>query len=98
MPVEITEAKLNGEVTSAEVEKGMLALKWVDKRPVRPVNMLSTIHDDFRMTNCRKSRFAPGGVEDIEKPPMVKYNTYMGNVDKGDQLMSYYGFDHRTVK
>ena len=27
-----------------------------------------------------------------------KYNAYMGWVDKGDQLMSYYGFSHRTVK
>ena len=97
MPADITAAKLKkGEVTSAEVEKGMLALKWVDKRPV---NMLSTIHDGSLVTKRRRSRFAPGGVEDIEKPTIVeKYNTYMGGVDKGDQLMSYYGVGHRTVK
>ena len=28
----------------------------------------------------------------------IKNNTYMGGVDKGDQLMSYYGFSHRTIK
>ena len=39
MPKEVTTAKLKkGEVKSAEVEKGMLALKWMDKRLV---NMLA---------------------------------------------------------
>lgn len=27
-----------------------------------------------------------------------RYNTYMAGVDKADQLLSYYGFGHRTVK
>ena len=26
------------------------------------------------------------------------YNNHMGGVDMGDQLLSYYGFNHRTVK
>ena len=48
MPKEVITAKLKkGEVISAEVEKGMLALKWMDKRQV---NMLSTIHDDSMMS------------------------------------------------
>ena len=39
MPKEMTTAKLKKrEVKSAEVEKGMLALKWMDKRLV---NMLA---------------------------------------------------------
>ena len=34
----------------------------------------------------------------MEKPEaVVEYNRYMGGVDKGDQLLSYYGFPHRTV-
>ena len=41
MPKDVTTAKLKkGEVKSKEVEKGMLALKWMDKQQV---NMLSTI-------------------------------------------------------
>ena len=85
-----------GEMTSSEVQKGILALKWQDKQPVV---MLSTIHDNSRVTKCRRTWLIAGGVEEIEKPTMVeKYNTYMGGVDKGDQLMSYYGFSHRTVK
>jgi len=73
----------------------MLALKWHDKRPV---NMLSTIHDNSWVTKRRRTRLAAGGIEEVEKPTMVdRYNTYMGGVEKGDQLMSY-GFSHRTVK
>ena len=81
---------------SAEVEKGVLALKWMDKRQV---NMLSTIHDDSMMSKRRRTQHVPGGIEEVQKPVMVEqYNTYMGGVDKSEQLMSYYGFCYRTVK
>ena len=41
----------------------------------------------------------PVDKEDIQKPKMIEeYNSYMGGVDKSDQLLSYYGFDHRSVK
>ena len=83
-------------MTSSEVQKGILALKWQDKQPVV---MLSTIHHDSWVTKRRQTRLVAGGSEEIEKRTMVeKYNMYMGGVDKGDQLMSYYGFSHRTVK
>ena len=43
MPQVIADTKLKkGEVISCEVEKGMVALKWKDKRQV---TVLSTIHD-----------------------------------------------------
>ena len=33
------------------------------------------------------------GIEEVQKPVMVEqYNTYMGGVDKSDQLLSYYGY------
>ena len=96
MPKEVTAAKLKGEMTSSEVQKGILALKWQDKRPVV---MLSTIHDDSWVTKRRRTRHVAGGIEEIEKPTMVeKYNMYMGGVDKDDQLMLNYGFSHCTVK
>ena len=83
-------------MTSREVQKGILALKFQGKRPIV---MLSTIHDDPWVTKRRRTRLVAGGIEEIEKPTMVeKSNMYMGGVDKGDQLMSYYGFSHRTVK
>jgi hypothetical protein len=76
----------------------MMALKRMDKRQV---NMLSMIHDDSMVSKLRRSRHAPGGRKDIRKPSVIEeYNKYMymGGVDKGDQLLSYYGFTHRTVK
>ena len=94
MPKEVTEAKLKGEMTTSEVKKGMLALKWQDKRAVV---MLSTIHDDSRVTKRRRTRLVAGGIEEVQKPTMVEKYMYMGGVDKGDQLM-YYGFSHCTVK
>ena len=58
--------------------------------------------DDSRVTKKRtrrRTRRPPGGIEEIEKPTMVEqHNTHMGRVDKGDQLMSYYSFSHRTLK
>ena len=92
MPKQVTAAKLKGEMTTSEVKKGMLALKWQDKQAVV---MLSTIHDDSRVTK-RRTRLVAGGIEEVQKPTMVEY-MYMGGVDKGDQLM-YYGFSHCTVK
>ena len=94
MPKQVTAAKLKGEMTTSEVKKGMLALKWQDKRAVV---MLSTIHDDSRVTK-RRTRLVAGGIEEVQKPTMVEKYMYMGGVDKGDQLMSYYGFSHCTVK
>jgi hypothetical protein len=74
----------------------MMALKWMDKRPVC---MLTTIQDDSMMTKVRRTRRVEGGQEEIRKPVVVEeYNNYMGGVDKSDQLLSYYGFSHRRVK
>ena len=61
--------------------------------------MLSTIHDDSMMSKRRRTQHVPGRIEEVQKPVMVEqYNTYMGAVDKFDQLMSYYGIGQRTVK
>ena len=95
MPQQIADAKLKkGEVISCEIEECMLALKWKDKRNV---TMLSTIHDTSMVSKRHRSRLVPSGTEEIQKPLMIeKYNMYMGGVDKADQLLSYYGFGHRT--
>ena len=61
--------------------------------------MLSTVHDDSMMTKIRRTRLVQGGLEDVLKLVMIEeYNRFMGGVDKSDQLLSYYGFVHRTVK
>lgn len=96
IPAAMKQPMGKGEVATAWVDESMMALKWVDKRPV---SMLSTIHDDRMMTKVRRTRRADGGQEEIRKPVVIEeYNKYMGGVDRSDQLLSYYGFPHRTLK
>ena len=84
-----------GDVQSVSKD-GLLAVKWMDKRQV---TMISTIHDDSMAPVQRRSRFADGGREVVEKPKcIVEYNRHMGGVDLSDQLTSYHSFGHRTVK
>ena len=60
--------------------------------------MISTIHDNEMICKRRRTRRVDDGTEEILKPKMIdEYNTYMGRVDKSDQLLSYYGFNHRTT-
>ena len=75
--------------------EGMMALKWMDKRTV---HMLSTICDDSVVTKQHCTRLAPDGSEEIRPHAVEEYNRHMGGIDKSDQLLSYYGFGHRTVK
>ena len=57
--------------------------------------MLSTFHTNETM-NKRRTRRANEGTETIRKPVVVNdYNSYMGGVDKSDQLVLYYGYTHR---
>ena len=79
LPQAIRDAPLRrGEVVSSVVDS-ILTLKWKDKRDVI---MLSTYHDSSMITKSRRLRAAERGVEDIEKPKMVKdYNHNMGGID-----------------
>ena len=96
LPPEIKMTLAKGDMTSMQVDESMMALKWMDKRPV---SMLSTIHDNSMTTKVRRTRRAVGGQEEIRKPVVVEqYNQFMGGVDRSDQLLSYYGFCHKTVK
>ena len=96
VPEEIKAKLQKGEIVSKMIDEDTMALKWMDKRPVA---MLTTVHDDSVVTKQRRTRAAQGGVEEIRKPAVVeRYNEFMGGVDTGDQLLSYYGFSHRTLK
>ena len=58
--------------------------------------MLSTFHNEEVMNKRRRTRRADGGQEDIVKPVVVDdYNTYMGGVDRSDQMVLYYGYTHK---
>lgn len=97
MPREEFRPKMKkGEVKKVVLDDELIALKWMDKRPVR---ILTTVHDSSMVPKQRRSRLAPGGIEEVMKPKAIEeYNQHMGGVDKSDQLLSYYGFSHRTVK
>ena len=96
LPPELKENLSKGEVCSMAIDECMVALKWADKPQV---SMLSTVHDVSMMTKTRRTRLVQGGREEVRKPLMIEeYNRFMGGVDKSDQLLSYYGFAHRTVK
>ena len=96
VPEEVKSRIQKGEIVTTMIDDSLMALKWMDKRPV---TMLSTIHDDSTVTKQRRTRAVQGGVEEIRKPVVVEqYNQHMCGVDHGDQLLCYYGFSHRTLK
>ena len=73
-----------------------MGLKWMDKWQVA---MLSTIHDATMIDKRRQTHKATGGVEVIKKPKVIEeYNSYMGGVDKANQVITYYGFSHCRSK
>ena len=60
--------------------------------------MLSTFHDSSTSTIQRQSRQTQG-IDSVHKPIVIQdYNKCMGRVDQSDQMLSYYGFPHHTVK
>ena len=96
VPPEAKSRLEKGERRLFPVDEGMSVVQWHDKRVV---SVLSTIHDDTPVAVERRSSRAPGGRETVEKPrAVVEYNKYMGGVDRGDQLLTYYGYPHRTRK
>ena len=96
LPPLMKDGMRKGEKKSFPVYEVTTAIQWKDKRVV---SMLTTIHDDHVVMVERRSRCASSGREQIEKPLAVaEYNRYMGGVDRADQLLSYYGYSHRTIK
>ena len=85
-----------GEQHVVPLDDTMKVVQWHD---TCVVSILSTIHSDATVPIERRSRHTEGGREVVEKPEAItEYNKYMGGVDHADQLLSYYGFPHRTVK
>jgi hypothetical protein len=83
IPPDVTTKKLKrGEMYSQQNNRGVLLLKWKDKRDIL---MLSTKHDGSSST-----RNKPQVVED--------YNKMKGFVDLSDQMAAYSPFVRRTTK
>ncbi len=59
----------------------------------------SSIHDASTIVKKRRSKSGVGGYEETVKPTAIEeYNKYMSGVDRLDQFLSYYNFNHRTNK
>ena len=96
VPPEAKAGLKKGERRTVAVDENMSIVQWRDKRLI---TILSTVHSDSPIPTERRNRLASGGREVVEKPEaVVEYNKFMGGVDHGDQLLSYYGFPHRTLK
>ena len=96
LPAAMKESVRKGETKAIQLDNSMLAIKWMDKCAV---TALTTIHEEAAVAVERHSRCAPGGQETVMKSQaMVEYKWYNGRGDHADQLLSYYGFGHRTVK
>jgi len=84
LPKEVLKKKdvERGQILTAR-SGNILFMRWKDKRDIF---MISTVTDASR-------------VRMTEKPNMIKdYVQNMRGVDRGDQMSSYYNFDHRSVK
>ena len=79
-------------------EGEMLALQWKDNKTV---SFLSTIHSVDGQRHVRRRSKVNGEFRDlwIRQPTLVSdYNTYMGGVDKSDQLINRYNVLRKTKK
>ena len=73
------------------------AVTWMDNRVV---NMVSTIETPSgNATKPVKRRRKDGEQQDVQCPQIIaSYNSFMGGVDKNDQMKSYYGIKCKSKK
>ena len=84
-----------GTVRAKKINEQVLGIQWQDKRLI---TMLTTILEN-KTVNKKRSRFGSNHEEVVCKPLCIEeYNKHMGGVDKSDQMLSYYGFIHKTLK
>lgn len=90
MPTDL-QAKGRGKIDFRSTNTGMLALQWMDKRPI---TMLSTVHTseiEALSLNCQEQQRT--------KPKVVlEYTHRMKRIDLGDQLAQSYTSTRKTIK
>ena len=71
------------------MKRPVLALTWMDKKAVHATGTYTQAPTEHIPEVNRKQR--DGTIEKILCPELISsYNTYMGGVDKNDQMKSYY--------
>lgn len=90
-PKKVTQAKLNKGDTIAQYADGVMVGRWRDKRVV---TYISTEYENELATFIQRRTN-----KESQKPlPIIKYNAFMKGVDRGDQLLSYYPCERKTLR
>lgn len=87
------------EIESAKLKKGELCivhknnvcvLKWIDQREIRAIS--SKYNGDLELTRNRR------GTLKLKPQMVIKYNKCMKAIDRHDQMLSYYSFEHKSLR
>lgn len=99
MPKDLTELKLKKGERGARSSRGILALKWSDRKDVY---LLSTKHANEQMTDTGKKTIRRGGKiepNNAMKPKcVIEYNHGMGGVDRQDQVLACFPVMRKFLK
>lgn len=93
LPVAIKSTTLKKDGMIFRRRKHLLAIKWKD---VRDVYILSTKHKATRTDVTVKSKVGP--IQKSKPDAVLDYNVNKTGVDRGDQMLSYYPFNRRSLK
>lgn len=89
-PEDVKKAVLKKGETTAGYAEGIMIGKWKDKRIVTYV---SSEYENEMVTVVNKRG------QEVQKPlPIVQYNAHMKGIDRGDQLLSYYPCERKTLR
>jgi hypothetical protein len=78
------------EIISRQWDR-LLAIKWKD---ISDVFFLTTAHEDV-LVAAPSSRWAH---QKMKPSAVLDYNKYKTDVDRSDQMLSYYSFERKTIK
>lgn len=99
MPKDLASLKLKKGEIAARSSRGVLALKWSDRKDVY---LLSTKHKNAEMTDSGKKAFQKGGKSaennTIKPKCVLEYNHGMGGVDHQDQVLACFPVMRKFVK
>lgn len=99
MPKDLAKLKLKKGETAIRSTRGILALKWSDRKDVF---LLSTKHVNEQMTDTGKKKVGKGGKTELKntiKPKcVIEYNHGMGGVDHQDQVLACFPLMRKFVK
>ncbi|XP_046391504.1 piggyBac transposable element-derived protein 4-like [Ischnura elegans] len=90
-PLDVVNKKLKrGESFSRHTNEGISVMKWRDKREIL---LISSEHDaDFVDVQTKFGTIS-------RRPKMVvKYNQFMGGIDRMDQLLAYYPLERKSLR